>query len=172
MTWNIDNTHSEVGFSVRHMMLSTVRGKFTQFEGEVELDPAQLERASVKARIAVASISTSEDKRDAHLRSPDFFDAEKFPSIEFRSTKVTRKGDKVELEGLLKIRDQEHPVQLSGEVVGPGKDPWGNVRLGFSLSGEIEREKWGLTWNQALETGGVLVGKKIKLEIETQLVQK
>jgi polyisoprenoid-binding protein YceI len=172
MTWNIDKAHSEIGFSARHMMISTVRGKFTDFDGEVELDAAHLEQAKVKASIAVASVDTSDDKRDGHLRSADFFDAEKFPRLEFRSTKVTRKGGDVELEGLLKIKDQEHPVKLSGEVVGPTKDPWGNTRLGFSLSGELEREKWGLGWNQALEAGGVLVGKKIKLIVETQLVQK
>lgn len=171
MAWKIDASHTELGFAVRHMMLSTVRGKFGKFEGEAQVDPADLEAAKVNARIDVASIDTGEEKRDAHLRSADFFDVEKYPTLEFTSTKVTRKGDSVTLEGNLKIKDIERPVTLKGEIVGPNKDPWGGTRLGFSLTGELERESWGLTWNQALEAGGVLVGKKVKLELEIQLVQ-
>ena len=171
MAWNLDKSHSEVGFAVRHMMISTVRGKFTRFDADVSLDPAKLEEAKVSARIEAGSIDTSEEKRDGHLRSPDFFDVEKFPTLTFTSTKVTRSGEDIEVTGNLKIKDQEHSVTLKGEVTGPGKDPWGNTRVGFSLSGEIDREKWGLTWNQALETGGVLVAKKVKLTLETQLVQ-
>ena len=171
MAWNIDKAHTDLGFAVKHMMISTVRGKFTAFEADVSLDPANLEAAKVSARIDVASINTGEDKRDGHLKSADFFDAEKFPNITFTSTKVKRSGDDVEVTGNLKIRDQEHAIVLKGEVTGPGKDPWGGTRVGFSLSGEIDREQWGLKWNQALETGGVLVGKKVKLVLETQLVQ-
>jgi polyisoprenoid-binding protein YceI len=171
MAWKIDTAHSDVGFAVKHMMISTVRGKFTSFEADVDLDPARLETAKVTARIQAASVSTNEDKRDGHLRSPDFFDVEKYPTLTFTSTQVTRSGDELEVTGNLKIKDQEHAVTLKGEVTGPSKDPWGNSRLGFSLSGEIEREKWGLGWNQALEAGGVLVGKKVKLSIEAQLIQ-
>ena len=171
MTWNIDTSHTDVGFAVKHMMISTVRGKFTRFDADVSLDPAKLTEAKVTARIEAGSIDTSEEKRDGHLRSPDFFDVEKFPTMTFTSSKVTRNGDDVEVTGNLKIKDQEHVVTLKGEVTGPGKDPWGNVRVGFSLSGEIDRETFGLTWNQALETGGVLVAKKVKLTLETQLVQ-
>jgi polyisoprenoid-binding protein YceI len=171
MTWNIDSAHSEVGFAVRHMMISTVRGKFGKVEAEVSLDPAQLEQAKVTARIDAASIDTAEEKRDGHLRSPDFFDVAKYPTLTFSSTKVTRRGDDVEVTGNLKIKDQEHAVTLKGEVTGPSKDPWGNMRVGFSLSGEIDREQFGLTWNQALEAGGVLVAKKVKLALEVQLVQ-
>ena len=171
MTWNIDSAHSEVGFAVRHMMISTVRGKFAKVEAEVSLDPAHLEQAKVTARIDAASIDTAEEKRDGHLRSPDFFDVAKYPTLTFTSTKVTRSGDDVEVTGNLKIKDQEHAVTLRGEVTGPSKDPWGNMRVGFSLSGEIDREQFGLTWNQALEAGGVLVAKKVKISLETQLVQ-
>ena len=171
MAWKIDTAHTDVGFAVKHMMISTVRGKFTRFDADVDLDPARLEAAKVTARIEAASIATQEDKRDGHLRSPDFLDAEKYPTLTFTSTKVARSGDELEVTGNLKIKDQEHSITLKGEVTGPGKDPWGNARIGFSLSGEIDREKWGLRWNQALEAGGVLVGKKVKLEIETQLVQ-
>jgi polyisoprenoid-binding protein YceI len=171
MAWKIDPSHSQVGFAVRHMMISTVRGQFGSYDADVELDPAKLDEAKVTARIAAASIDTKEEKRDGHLRSPDFFDVEKYPTITFKSTKVKRSGDNLEVTGNLKIRDQEHPITLKGEVVGPGKDPWGNQRLGFSLSGDIDRETWGLTWNQALETGGVLVAKKVKLVLEAQLIQ-
>jgi polyisoprenoid-binding protein YceI len=171
MAWKVDAAHTDVGFAVKHMMISTVRGKFTSFDADVELDPARLEAAKVTARIAAASVNTNEEKRDGHLRSPDFFDAEKYPTLTFTSTNVKRSGDELEVTGKLKIKDQEHSITLKGEVTGPGKDPWGNTRVGFSLSGEIEREQWGLGWNQALEAGGVLVGKKVKLSIETQLVQ-
>ena len=171
MTWNIDKAHSEVDFAVRHMMISTVRGKFARFDADVSVDPAKLEEAKVTARIDVASIDTAEAKRDGHLLSPDFFDVAKYPTLTFTSTKVTRQGDDLEVTGNLKIKDQEHPLTLKGEVTGPSKDPWGGSRIGFSLSGEIEREQWGLGWNQALEAGGVLVGKKVKITLETQLVQ-
>ncbi len=171
MAWNIDKTHSEVGFAVRHMMISTVRGKFTRYDADVSLDPANLSAAKVTARIEAGSIDTGEEKRDGHLRSGDFFDAEKFPTLTFTSTKVVKNGDDVEVTGNLKIKDQEHPVTLKGEVTGPSKDPWGNQRVGVSLAAEIDREQWGLSWNAALETGGVLVAKKVKLSIEVQLIQ-
>lgn len=171
MAWNLDKTHSDVGFGVKHMMISTVRGKFTRFDADVQVDPANVEQAKVTARIEAASIDTGEEKRDGHLRSADFLDADKYPTLTFTSTKVKRSGEDVEVEGTLKIKDQEHPITLKGELTGPGKDPWGGTRIGISLSGEIEREKWGLGWNQALEAGGVLVGKKVKLSIEAQLVQ-
>ncbi|HYQ16096.1 MAG TPA: YceI family protein [Polyangiaceae bacterium] len=171
MAWNIDKAHSEVGFAVKHMMISTVRGKFVTFDADVDLDPANLPAAKVSARVDAASLDTHEPKRDGHLRSADFFDVEKFPTLTFTSTKVTGSGEDLEVTGNLKIKDQEHPVTLKGEVTGPSKDPWGNLRVGFSLSGEIERERWGLGWNQALEAGGVLVGKKVKISIEAQLVK-
>jgi polyisoprenoid-binding protein YceI len=171
MAWNIDKSHSEVGFAVRHMMISTVRGKFSRFDADISVDPANLEAATVTARIDARSIDTGEEKRDGHLRSPDFFDVEKYSTLTFTSTTVKRDGNDLEVTGNLKIKDQEHPITLKGEMVGPGKDPWGNTRVGFSLSGELDREAWGLTWNQALETGGVLVAKKVKLSLEAQLVQ-
>jgi polyisoprenoid-binding protein YceI len=171
MTWNIDKTHSEVGFSVRHMMISNVRGKFEKFDAEVELDPKNLQAAKVTATIDTASVNTGVEQRDNHLRSPDFFDSEKHPSLVFTSTKVKQSGNELEVTGKLKIRDQAHEITLKGELEGPGKDPWGNTRIGVSLSGEIDREQWGLGWNQALETGGVLVAKKVKISIEAQLVE-
>jgi polyisoprenoid-binding protein YceI len=171
MTWNIDTAHSQIGFAVRHMMISTVRGKFAKLEGQVQLDLANLSQSHVTARIDAASVDTGDEKRDGHLRSADFFDVDKYPTIEFKSTRVSQKGEILTVEGLLKIKGQEHPIELQGEMIGPGKDPWGNSKLGFSLNGDIDREQWGLAWNQALEAGGVLVAKKVKLELELQLVQ-
>lgn len=171
MAWNIDTAHSQIGFAVRHMMISTVRGKFSKFDADVQAELANVSQARVTARIEAASIDTGDEKRDGHLRSADFLDAEKYPTIEFTSSQVSQQGSELTVQGLLKIRGQEHPITLQGEMVGPGKDPWGNTKLGFSLSGDIDREQWGLAWNQALEAGGVLVAKKVKLELEIQLQQ-
>jgi polyisoprenoid-binding protein YceI len=171
MAWKIDPSHTGVGFAVRHMMISTVRGKFEKLDADIDVDAASLSQSKVNARIDAASVNTGEEKRDGHLRSPDFFDVEKYPTITFKSTKVVQDGQDLTVEGLLKIKETELPITLKGEVTGPGKDPWGGMRLGFSLSAEIERERWGLNWNQALEAGGVLVAKKVKLELEIQLVQ-
>lgn len=171
MAWNIDTAHSQVGFAVRHMMISTVRGKFAKFDADVQLELTNLAQAEVTARIDAASVDTGDEKRDGHLCSADFLDAEKHPTIEFKSTSVSRQDTSLTVHGLLKIKGQEQPITLQGEMVGPGKDPWGNTKLGFSLSGDIDREQWGLTWNQALEAGGVLVAKKVKLELEIQLLQ-
>lgn len=171
MAWSIDKAHTSIGFAVRHMMMMTVRGKFTRYDGEIQLDPANLDAAKVTAHIETGSVDTQEQGRDGHLKSADFFDSEKHPVMTFTSTKVKRSGGNLEVTGNLKIKDQEHPITLKGEVIGPSKDPWGNTKLGFSLAGEIDREQWGLTWNQALEAGGVLVAKKVKLEIEAQLLQ-
>ncbi len=172
MTWEIDKTHSSVGFAVKHMMISTVRGHFARFDGALELDPSALERARVTATIDVESIDTGVADRDTHLKSADFFDAENHPKLEFKSTSVRQRGSEVTVVGQLKMRDVSREITLSGEVEGPAKDPWGNQRVGFSLSGELDREEFGLGWNQVLEAGGVLVGKKVKLSIEAQAVQK
>jgi polyisoprenoid-binding protein YceI len=171
MAWNIDTAHSQIGFAVRHMMISTVRGKFITFDADVQIELANVSQATVTAHINAASVDTGDEKRDGHLRSADFFDAEKYPTIDFKSTRVSQQDTSLTVHGLLKIKGQEHPITLQGEMVGPGKDPWGNSKLGFSLSGDIDREQWGLTWNQALDAGGVLVAKKVKLELEIQLVQ-
>jgi polyisoprenoid-binding protein YceI len=171
MAWTIDKAHSSVGFAVRHMMMMTVRGSFGSYEAEAQLDPGDLEHAKVTALIDTASVDTKEEKRDGHLRSPDFFDSERYPKMVFTSTRIMGSGANLEVSGTLRIKDQEHPIVLHGEVVGPAKDPWGNLKLGVSLAGEIDRELWGLTWNQALEAGGVLVAKRVKIELEVQLIQ-
>jgi polyisoprenoid-binding protein YceI len=172
MVWELDKSHSEVAFSVKHMMIATVKGKFKSFDATVELDPQAIEKSRVEATIDVASIDTHEDKRDGHLRSADFFDAENHPKMTFKSTKVTRRGEDIEVVGDLTIRGTTKPVTLKGTFEGPAKDPWGGQRFGFSLDGAVEREDFGLQWNVALETGGVLVGKTVKIHLEGQLVAK
>lgn len=171
MAYKIDGAHSKVGFAVRHMMISTVRGSFATPTLDLSLDPNDLTKSSVKVTIDAASVNTGESARDGHLRSGDFFDVENHPSITFVSTSAKRKGDDLELTGDLTIRGVKRSVTLKGEGQGPAKDPWGNNRFAFSLSGDIDREDFGLKWNQALEAGGVLVAKKVKLEVDIQLVE-
>ncbi len=171
MTWKIDPTHTQIHFSVRHMMISTVRGKFGKFTGEATIDEADVPKSEVAASVEIDSIDTGDAQRDAHLKSGDFFNAEEFPTIGLKSTAVRKKGDKLEVDVDLTIRDVTKNVTLKGEMMGPAKDPWGNQRVGFSVMTEIEREAFGLGWNQALEAGGVLVGKKVKVEIDAQFVQ-
>ena len=171
MSWKIDGSHTKVGFAVRHMMITTVRGSFATPTLDLSLDPDDLTKSSVRVTIDAASVNTNEAARDAHLKSADFFDVENHPNLTFVSTSVKRKGDDIEVVGDLTIRGTTKSVQLKGEGQGPVKDPWGARRFAFSLSGDIDREDFGLKWNQALEAGGVLVAKKVKLEIEVQLVE-
>lgn len=170
MVWKLDPSHTQVQFSVRHMMISTVRGHFEKFEADATIDLENISASKVVAKAEAASVQTGEQQRDNHLRSPDFFDAEKFPQLKLESTAVKKVGDDIVVEALLTIKDVTKPVQFKGEVLGPSKDPWGNQRVGFSVSAEVDREDFGLLWNQALETGGVLVAKKVKLQLEAQFV--
>jgi len=171
-TWAIDPAHTEVGFSVKHLMISTVRGRFADVRGTIRLDGNDLTQASVEAEIATASIDTRQEQRDAHLRSPDFFEVEKYPTITFRSTSVERiKNDRYRITGDLTIRDVTREVVLEGTDEGRGRDPWGGDRLGFSATTTIDRRDFGLTWNQALETGGVLVSNEIKIAIDLEAVK-
>jgi polyisoprenoid-binding protein YceI len=171
-TWTIDPAHTEVGFSVKHLMISTVRGRFADVRGTIRLDGDDLTQASVEAEIATASIDTRQEQRDAHLRSPDFFEVEKYPTIAFRSTSVERiKNDRYRITGDLTIRDVTREVVLEGTDEGRGRDPWGGDRLGFSATTTIDRRDFGLTWNQALETGGVLVSNEIKIAIDLEAVK-
>ncbi len=167
----IDTSHSEIGFSVRHMMFAKVRGHFNAWTATASYDPADPQKASFQVNIETASIDTREAKRDEHLRSADFFDAAKFPSIAFKSKRVTAAGGSdYKLTGDLTIRDATHEVTLDVKDTGGGKDPWGNERRGFSAKGSISRAKFGLKWNQALEAGGVLVSDNVDLEIEAQII--
>jgi polyisoprenoid-binding protein YceI len=172
-TYTIDNTHSEIGFTVRHMMFAKVRGQFKGWTGQLTYDAANPTKSVVSATIDTGSIDTREAQRDAHLRSGDFFDAEKFPKMTFQSKRITSPGKgRYELTGDLTIRDVTKEVTLAVEESGQGKDPWGNQRLGFAIRGQILRSEWGLTWNQALEAGGVLVSDKVDLEVEVQVIVK
>ena len=170
-TFDIDLAHSEIGFTVRHMMFAKVRGQFKSWSAKLEYDAADATKSLVKVEIDTASIDTREDKRDAHLRSADFFDTEKFPKMTFESKRIEPLGEgRYKLVGDLTIRGNTNEVSLDVEQSGGGKDPWGNQRLGFVAKGSLSREKFGLTWNQALEAGGVLVSDKVELEIEPQVV--
>jgi polyisoprenoid-binding protein YceI len=172
-TWNIDASHSTVGFSIRHLVISKVRGRFSAFSGTVELpEGGGIEGGSAKVEVQIASIDTAEPKRDGHLKSADFFDAEKFPTMTFESTKVVAKGSDFELHGKLTIRGTTKDVVLAGENLGAAKDPWGNDRVVFSAKTTISRGEFGLTWNQALETGGVLVADKVEIELDVQAVKQ
>jgi len=168
-TWTIDPQHTEATFIARHLMVTKVRGVLTGVTGAllVAEDPTQ---SSVTASIPVATLTTGADDRDTHVKSADFLDAEHFPTIDFASTAVEGSDEKWRVTGDLTIRGVTKSVTLDVEYNGVSPDPWGGQRAGFTLSTEIDREDWGLTWNVALETGGVLVSKNIKLEIEAQAV--
>ena len=171
-TYALDVSHSQVGFAVRHMMVSKVRGRFSDFAGTIEIAENPLE-SSVSVEIKTASIDTRDEQRDGHLRSGDFFDAEAWPAISYQSRSVRPAGNgRYVVEGDLTIKGVSRPVELELTFEGGGTDPWGGVRIGFSASAEIDREAFGLTWNQALETGGVVVGKKVAIEIEAEAVRQ
>jgi polyisoprenoid-binding protein YceI len=166
---NIDTSHSGVHFVVRHMVVSKVRGVFGQFSGTIDYDADNVEQSKVAVEIDAASIDTREPKRDAHLRSADFFDVEQFPKLTFQSTGVKRTGsDTLAVTGDLTIHGVTRPVTLKVEELGGGKDPWGNERLVWSAKTDINRKDFGLNWNQVLEAGGVLVSEKIAIELEIQ----
>jgi polyisoprenoid-binding protein YceI len=172
MSWTLDAQHLDLGFSAKHMMVATVKGRFSEVRAEIEIDEERPEISRVRAEIATASLATGSADRDAHLKSPDFLDVEQYPSIVFESTSVRRRGDdRFELRGDLTIRDVTRSVAFEGEFTGPLASPWGDRRVGFSLQGEIDREEFGLVWNVALETGGVLVGRKVKLHLDAEVVQ-
>ena len=172
MSYQIDNAHSQVQFTVRHMMISKVRGWFEKFEGTVELDEANPANTKVEVRIDTASINTRDAQRDGHLRSADFFEAEKYPQMVFKSTRVeVLDNATAKLYGDLTIKDVTNPVVMEVEYNGSAKSPWGTTSYGFNGRTVINRKDWGLGWNKALETGGVLVGDEITIDIELELVQ-
>ena len=176
-TWELDPTHSSVEFSVKHMMMTTVRGRFKDVKATLTGDRDHPEAAGVTATIDVSSIDTGVAGRDAHLRGPDFFDAEHSPQITFRSKRLEgnppkQEGDRFRLIGELTIRDTTMDVVLDCQYEGRGTDPWGKTRAGFTFRTELDRQEWGLRWNQALETGGVLVANKVRIEGEVQFVRQ
>jgi polyisoprenoid-binding protein YceI len=171
-TWTIDPAHTEVGFAVKHLMISTVRGRFGDVRGTITLEGNDVTRSSVEAEIATASIDTRQEQRDTHLRSADFFEVDTYPTIAFRSTRIERiENDRYRITGNLTIRDVTREVALETTDEGRGRDPWGGERLAFSAATTIDRRDFGLTWNQALETGGVLVSNEIKISIDLQAVR-
>jgi polyisoprenoid-binding protein YceI len=173
MAWLIDSAHSSIHFTVRHMMISNVRGEFQSFDGTIELDENHPEATKVDIRIDANSINTREPKRDGHLKSPDFLDAENHPYLTFTSTSVKRTGDNTaRLVGDLTIRGVSRPVTMDVEYVGQATSPWGTVSAGFSANTKINRKDWGLNWNQALEAGGFLVGDQISIDIELELIKQ
>ena len=167
----VDPSHSEVAFVARHLVVAKTRGTFGSFTGEVEIgeDPTQ---SSLRAEVDLASVDTRDAGRDEHLRSADFFHVEEHPSMTFVSTAVHQDGDRWAVDGDLTIRGVSNPVTLDVEFLGGIGDPWGNTRAAFSASTELDREAWGLTWNQALETGGVVVGKKVQIQIDAELIKQ
>ena len=172
-TWAIDPAHTSVEFSVRHLMITTVKGRFTDVKGTVTSDEADPATGQVDITIGTASIDTRESQRDEHLRSADFFEVEKFPAMHFKSRKLTSvSGDQFKLVGDLTIRDVSREVVLDVTSHGRAKDPWGGQRAGFEATTKIKRSDFGLTWNQVLEAGGVVVGDEIKISIDAQLVQQ
>lgn len=172
-TWNIDPVHSVAEFKVRHMMISNVKGQFTALSGVMTLDETDLANSRIEATVEASSINTREARRDAHLKSADFFEVEKYPTLSFQSTLVTRTG-----EGELTVAGDLHIHGVTRRVVfrvegptAPGKDPWGNTRLGLSAVTRINRRDFGLTWNSALETGGILVGEDVTITLDVQFVK-
>lgn len=172
-TWAVDASHAEVGFAVRHLMISTVRGRFGGLAGTITVDEKNPKNSKVDVTIDVRTIDTRQEQRDAHLRSADFFDVETYPEMRFVSKRIEGdvNGD-FTVTGDLTIRGVTHEVKLDATAEGRGMDPWGNDRAGFSAKGKISRAEFGLTWNQVLEAGGVTVGDEIKLSIDAEIVHQ
>ena len=171
-TYNLDPSHSEIGFAVKHLMVTNVKGSFHKFDARIELDEQDLVNSRLEVTIDAASIDTRNADRDAHLRSADFLDVEKYPTLTFVSKRIDRVGeDEYKVAGDLTIRGVTREVTLDAQETGRGKDPWGGSRIGFELRGRLNREEYGLTWNQALETGGVLVSPEVKLVIDIEVVK-
>lgn len=173
MSWKIDSAHSEINFTVRHMMISNVRGRFSNFTGNVDFNEENPAASSIDVQIEAASIDTKEEKRDTHLRSADFLAAENFPYLSFASKRIELVDEHhARIIGDLTIRNVAREVALDAEFNGKGKNPWGKFSAGFSATTTINRKDWGLEWNVALETGGWLVGDQIKVAIELEIVQE
>lgn len=170
--WTIDAVHSNVEFSIRHLMIATVKGRFSDVAGTVVIDDADPTQSEIDVRIGVASIDTRVAQRDEHLRSADFFDVATFPTLTFKSRKVAVDDNRLTVTGDLTIRGVSREVVLDVTSHGQQKDPWGGERAGFEATGKIKRSDFGLTWNQALEAGGVAVGDEVKISIDAELVKQ
>ncbi|PWA04121.1 YceI family protein [Flavobacterium psychrotolerans] len=171
--WAIDPTHSEIGFKVKHMMFTNVSGKFEKYDATIATEGDNFENASIDFSANIDSINTNNADRDNHLKSADFFDAENHPKLIFKATSFTKKNDEnYDLTGDLSLRGVTKSVKFPAEFSGLMKDPWGNTKAGLNIYGKINRKDWGLNWNSALETGGVLVSEEVRLNIELQLVKQ
>jgi polyisoprenoid-binding protein YceI len=169
-TWKLDPSHTTVEFVAKHMMITTVRGRFAEFEGTIVADEVDVASSSVDVTFKAASIDSSAEQRDGHLRSADFLDVETYPDVTFKSTRVEGTKAKFRVTGDLTIRGVTRPITLDATFEGMGKDPWGGTRSAFSASGKFDRRDFGLTWNVALEAGGILVSNDVKIQIEAQAV--
>ncbi len=169
--WKLDPSHTTIGFSVSHLVVSSVDGRFKEATAKVNLDDADLTKSQVSVEINPASVDTGDQKRDDHLKSPDFFDVKKFPKLSFKSTKVVKAGAGYKLTGDLTIRDVTKSVVLDATVSAPVKTPWGNQARAAKVSGKIKRADFGLKWNKALETGGVLVGEDVNIEVKAEVTK-
>jgi polyisoprenoid-binding protein YceI len=171
-TWNIDTSHSAIHFWVRHLVISKVHGRFAKWSGALSFDEQDPTRSSVEVRIDADSIDTQVADRDAHLKSADFLDAANHPALTFKSRRIEQRGDGYLVTGDLTIRGTTREVVLEADFAGLAKDPWGNQRAGFSAKTALDRRDYGLTWNAAVETGGVLVGEKVEISIELEAVKQ
>lgn len=169
-TWNVDGSHSTIGFTARHLMVTKVRGRFADFAGTITVGDDPL-HSTVEATVQIASVSTGDNGRDDHLRSPDFFDAANFPTMTLVSTGVRAAGSDFQLDTELTIKGVTRPVTFDLEFDGVAGDPWGGTRVGFTAEADVNRKDWGLEWNVALEAGGVLVGEKVKIQLDIQAVK-
>ncbi len=172
MAWILDRAHSQIGFAVRHMMISTVRGQFRDFDAQLEIDDKDLTHSYLEGSVKTASVDTQDPNRDAHLRSPDFFDVEKYPVMMFKSTHIAKMGeDHYHVVGDLTIKNVMRRVTFDVHEEGRGKDPWGKQHIGFSGQASINRHEFGLNWNVALEAGGWLVHEQVRIEINLEVVE-
>jgi polyisoprenoid-binding protein YceI len=171
--WVLDETHSELGFKIKHLMISNVSGAFTKFDVKTETAADDFSDARVEATVDVKSINTNNSQRDQHLRNADFFEADTHPNLIFKSTKVERvDSDSFNLYGELTIKNITKPVKLGVEYNGIAKDPWGNLKAGFSINGKINRKDFGITYNATMETGGLMLGEEVKISGDIQLVKQ
>ena len=171
--WGLDPMHSEINFKVKHMMIANVTGGFTKFDVNATTEGDDFSKAKINFTADINSINTNSEQRDGHLKSADFFDAEKFPQLKFESTSLNKKSnDEFQMNGNLTIKDVTKPVSLQVNFGGIGKDPYGNTKAGFTIDGKINRKDFGLNWNAALETGGMLVGEELKIQSEIQLAKQ
>jgi len=170
-TWNLDKSHSEIEFKVKHMMISNVKGQFEDFDVTLESDSEDISQGKVNVKINTDSINTKSEQRDAHLKGEDFFNVSSFPTIEFNSTEINKiSSEEYSITGELTIKDVKKQVTFNVEFGGLAKDPWGNQKIGYTVTGKINRQEFGLTWNAALETGGVMVSDDVRFQADLQFI--